>query len=610
LFGEFEAKPGVKDLVLDACRWQWNPEAKDEDVMAELTVAKKSVWNLLSEMQRRKFIIPDYQRPYKWDKEKCETLWQDLTGFFEERKPNEKPDEQYFLGTIVTCQSDEAPDRKNLEVIDGQQRITSFLLLLRAFYRKLEGMPKDDNVLGLKNQIAPCIWNVNPISGLVDDQHVIHIESRVATEADNEILHEVLKKGEASEKARDLYSANFRYFFEECEKYARDFPMAWQPLCVSILKNCIIFPIECEKLDTALEIFSTLNDRGMPLSDSDIFKAQIYRSKATPDEKSGFTEDWRELTQTVEDTGITLDDVFRYYSHIIRARDGDKSKEIRLRQFYAGSGNKWSRLTAPQPMPELAALADFWLAIKERADTVDGADVAMFTFDSRKLLHCLSHYPTEYWKYVTSVYYSCHKNDPDFKENLPVFLRFLVSYLFTQYIRKPTVSAIREACYQFGIDLVKKKPLTAPEKLPADFSGMLAKASGSKLARALVLLHAYLNPQQTQLIPGTFDIEHILPRKWQTANYLGWTRDDAEESLERFGNKVVFEKKLNIQAGNGYFGRKKVKYAASVIEEAKKLSSYPRDDWDKADINTREQEFLQSITTFFSANLNTKVSTR
>jgi len=138
---------------------------------------------------------------------------------------------------------------------------------------------------------------------------------------------------------------------------------------------------------------------------------------------------------------------------------------------------------------------------------------------------------------------------------------------------------------------------------------MLARASESKLARALVLLHAYLNPQQTQLVPGTFEIEHILPRKWQTANYLGWTFDEAEESLERFGNKVAFEKKLNIQAGNGYFGRKKVKYAASIIAEAKKLSSHPNDDWHKADINTREQEFLDSIMTFFSANLNTRVST-
>jgi len=424
--------------------------------MAELTVAKKSVWNLLSEMQRRKFIIPDYQRPYKWDKEKCETLWQDLTGFFEDRKPNENPGEEYFLGTIVTCQSDEAAGRRDLEVIDGQQRITSFLLLLRAFYRKLEGMPKDAMVSGLMNQIAPCIWNVNPISGLVDDHNVIHIDSRVATATDNDTFHEILKKGETLAGARDLYSLNFRYFFDECEKYARDFPMAWQPLCVSILKNCIIFPIECEKLDTALEIFSTLNDRGMPLSDSDIFKAQIYRSKATPDEKIRFTADWKDLTETVEDAGITLDDVFRYYSHVIRARDGDKSKEIRLRQFYAG-GDK-SRLKASQLMPELAALADFWLAIHERADTVDGAEVVMFTFESKKLLQCLTHYPNEYWKYVTSVYFCRHKNDADFKECFPVFLRFLVSFLFTQYIRgRPLTLSKAPATSSVSISIARNR---------------------------------------------------------------------------------------------------------------------------------------------------------
>src|SRR5258708_9158583 len=175
-------KRRVKLLVLDGFRGHVDPLKKENDV-AELMVAKKSISTLLGyEMQRRMYIIPDYQRPYKWDKEKCETLWQDLTGFFEERKPNENPGEEYFLGTIVTCQSDEAVGRRDMEVIDGQQRITSILLLLRAFYKKLEGMQDNDvMVSGLKNQIAPCIWDVNSFSGLVDNKNVIHISSRVAT---------------------------------------------------------------------------------------------------------------------------------------------------------------------------------------------------------------------------------------------------------------------------------------------------------------------------------------------------------------------------------------------------------------------------------------------
>jgi len=103
--------------------------------MAELNVSKEGVLSLFSKMQGRKFIVPDYQRPYKWDWEKCEILWQDLTGFYEE---NPVSDSEYYLGTVVTCKSEASPSSRDVEVIDGQQRITTFLLLLRAFYQKLE----------------------------------------------------------------------------------------------------------------------------------------------------------------------------------------------------------------------------------------------------------------------------------------------------------------------------------------------------------------------------------------------------------------------------------------------------------------------------------------
>ena len=50
--------------------------------MADLIVSKKSIKELFSELKNRKFIIPDYQRPYKWDIDKCRTLWEDLEHFF------------------------------------------------------------------------------------------------------------------------------------------------------------------------------------------------------------------------------------------------------------------------------------------------------------------------------------------------------------------------------------------------------------------------------------------------------------------------------------------------------------------------------------------------
>jgi uncharacterized protein with ParB-like and HNH nuclease domain len=158
-------------------------------VVAELSVSRKNLSKLFSEMQEKKYIIPDFQRPYQWDEEKCETLWNDITSFFSEKNDND----EYFLGTIVTCKNEEV--KNQIDIIDGQQRVTTILLLLRAFYKKLENMPEDENILGLKSQIAPCLWDVDPISRKVKDAKKIHIESKVATEKDNDIFHKILETG-------------------------------------------------------------------------------------------------------------------------------------------------------------------------------------------------------------------------------------------------------------------------------------------------------------------------------------------------------------------------------------------------------------------------------
>lgn len=566
--------------------------------MAELNVTKKSISALFSEMQGSKFIIPDYQRPYKWDLEKCEILWQDLTGFFEERKINE----EYYLGTIVTCRNEES-GKVEIEVIDGQQRLTSLLLLLRAFYSKLENSAIiDDNITGLKNQIAPCIWDVNPISGRVSDTNLIHIESRVATESDNDAFHAVLRTGQTKPNAMDLYSKNYHYFFSKCEEYAMTNPMHWQAFCVTILKNCIILPIDCEKLDTALTIFSTLNDRGMPLSDSDIFKAQLYRTMTTPTEKSDFTAAWRELTETVDEAGVSLDDLFRNYSHVIRGRNGDKTKEIGLRKFYAGPDNKFNKLKQPNLMKELQELAEFWLSLKERNSQFQ--DREFISEESFKYLHCLAHYPNEYWKYVTSAYFFKYKDSETFYSRFPTYLRILVSFLFSEFVQKPTVNAIKDSCYQFCIDIVQDRPLSIVTSVSSEFSITLAHSANYKIARAIILLHAYLNPNQRDKIDANFEIEHIFPRVWQTANYQGWNQEEAKVYLERYGNKVAIGKKLNIQAGNGYFGQKKIKYTGSAIADVCELASYQKDDWTKEDIEAREKSFIDKIVTFFHSNLS------
>ncbi|MDR2119448.1 MAG: DUF262 domain-containing protein, partial [Tannerella sp.] len=102
--------------------------------MSKLHVDQQSVKKILSEY-KSKYLIPEYQRPYEWDEDKCRTLWDDILEF---AIPENNPDkfnssDEYFLGSIVTFKNED----NCLEVIDGQQRITTLLLLLRAIYKQL-----------------------------------------------------------------------------------------------------------------------------------------------------------------------------------------------------------------------------------------------------------------------------------------------------------------------------------------------------------------------------------------------------------------------------------------------------------------------------------------
>ena len=561
--------------------------------MAELNVSRKNISKLFVDMQNKKFQIPEYQRPYKWDEEKCEILWEDITDFHLTRKVND----EYFLGSIVSYKKNEY----NIEIIDGQQRITSFFLLLRAFYKKLEEMSENANVKGLKNQIAPCIWDVNPISQEVSDRKKIHIESLVATDEDKNIFHMILETGNTNNSANNLYSNNFNFFYKKCDEYAARQPTEWENLCITILQKCIVLPIECDIEDTALTIFSTLNDRGLPLADSDIFKAQIYKSKDTEKEKCEFTILWKELNSICKAANISLDDIFRYYSHILRARQGDKSKEIGLRKFYAASG--YSKLSEASLLEEISALTSFWLYVNSDKK-VDGINYELL-LESKKFLHCLSLYPNDFWKYITSVYFLKNKDEINFGQKFTAFLKQLTAFLFVKFIEKPTVNAIKDDIYQMCITVQNGSTLNLNLRvIEEDFKKQFCSFSSSKMSRPLLLLHAYLNEKQKSLISKTFDIEHIFPQKWQTANYNGWNESDAKIYLEKFGNKVVIEKKLNIQAGNNYFENKKLKYSQSLVEDVKFLSVLEQSDWLKSDIEKREEDFFTTIFEFFSEQIN------
>ena len=81
---------------------------------------------------------------------------------------------------------------------------------------------------------------------------------------------------------------NYRYFQKKIDEFLHSYPGYFSYLPARILNNCILLPIEADNQNTALRIFSTLNDRGLPLSDADIFKAQFYKYYSDKGQKESF----------------------------------------------------------------------------------------------------------------------------------------------------------------------------------------------------------------------------------------------------------------------------------------------------------------------------------
>ena len=129
-----------------------------------IEVNKQSVKQLLEGGKEKPFVIPEYQRPYAWDEEQIQTLIDDLWEFTTSKDGNNDEKSTYFLGSIVSYE-----ENGEQEIIDGQQRITSLFLLLRAIYTMLQNA--DGQSKKAKNfiqQIEPAIWRTDKYTGEVD----------------------------------------------------------------------------------------------------------------------------------------------------------------------------------------------------------------------------------------------------------------------------------------------------------------------------------------------------------------------------------------------------------------------------------------------------------
>ena len=568
-----------------------------------IEVNKQSVGALLGSGKSKPFVIPEYQRPYAWTDEQVETLFEDLWEFTATSGGTER-EGSYFLGSIVSYENEDGEQ----EIIDGQQRITSLFLLLRAIYTKLVATSASERTAEANNfigKIEPAIWRTNKLTGTVDYKNIL-LTSCVVNNDGNEILRSILETGCADEKAKDNYSKNYRYFQELFDKHSTENPLMVYQFIYALLNQAILLPITADTQDTALTIFSTLNDRGLPLSDADIFKAKIYNQLEQEDKKA-FIERWKDLDEQATDADESIQQLFYYNMFYYRALEQDtKTTTPGVRKYYAA--NKFERLYKPELIDTLFVILNLWKVVNKGEEIENEAWSKNAKI--KQTLDILSSYPNEFWKYPVVIYYICYRNKENFEVRFALFLNKLLVELMTKYLMIPTINAVKPDILKLNSAIVASDVPTFEFK-NIDLAQLEAYIQNPNRNAVRMLLKTLAYEQQDELLPGKWEIEHIFPQKWQTNYFPDESDATVKEKIEHIGNKLPFEKKLNIVAGNGYFGKKKKEYEASKITITKAMGTSDVADWNMDSIMKRDirisDEIIKTLNRWNNEYLNIPV---
>lgn len=291
------------------------------------------------------FTIPEYQRAYSWGIDNCDKLWQDINDFVESESKD-----RYFFGTIIiNCQDNDT----KYGLIDGQQRTTTFLLLLKALLVRIniaiERTASDEDSASLcrglqerRRRIMGILYKAETedISDKPDaakDAEIcrrgIILENFSINEQYKTELSTILQATDyASAEARVIkikykqkdnrytnFFRNFKFFYGKISELSDS---QLNSIAKSITDNCEVIEIKSWQVEQAITMFNSLNSDGLPLYDSDIISAKLYAEAEKRGKEKEFADLWKQLNNCINELESTriadINSILMQYMYYIR----------------------------------------------------------------------------------------------------------------------------------------------------------------------------------------------------------------------------------------------------------------------------------------------------
>lgn len=532
------------------------------------------------------YVVPDYQREYVWTDKEVHQLLEDIGEQIDAGSARE-----YFIGTVLVSPTDQ---KNHYEVIDGQQRLTTFFLLLCALKHLFRGESQRQTVSGLISTSYTDSDGETRTSLKLEPryEHAGEVMAKlVELDADPQTVRAGIQAAGISsfgslESLVNAYSTLYRYLKDNYDDVVK-LKRYW-----GYLANNVVFIQISTDVSSALKIFETINERGVGLNPMDLLKNLLF-TQVKQAQFAQLKDEWKKITKPLEKEKEKPLRFLRYFlmaNYVIKNDRGDAV--VREDEIYD------------------------WFMVKDNAALCDYANKP-FEF-VRKVIRNVEHYlafanglgndgkpnlAMDSLKRLAGGAFSLHYVLLLAAANLPKplfdhFVTQLESFLF-YYIFTKTPTKDLERSFSQWADEVRSiaesaDPVKQKDRLNAFVADRFEKNMAGKsqeLVDALkrFTLHSmqkyrtrYLLARLTQHVdlafsglktPGSLEpftkleIEHILPDNPTAELRNKWAAENENAAYDdyknRLGNLALLEKPINIVAGNDFYETKQGEYRKS-----------------------------------------------
>ncbi len=558
--------------------------------MAKVEVELKKLHQILVDSEYF-YQVPDYQRPYVWDKDHLGALIDDLVGSY----TNNKEDE-YFCGSIVIAENQKD---NRWDVVDGQQRLTSFIILactiLKLYKNSLVQKSKDF----IKESIHDRHDEEKERLKFLTAQNYNNIFEN--TVLNNLEFEDNIKKNELNKKFEEnTYLRNAYYFKELLNESVKNGSISDIDDFVKwFYEHIVLTRIICFEQDSAMQIFQVLNDRGQPLSPIDILKSNLIQEiKQDSEKRKDFITTWDKLVEackSVEGIDIDLEDFFNMYLEYADPSTSKKRADKGLKKVF-----KDSKKDACEFIYGVSAFMKSYTDLLKKQD---------------RYIYLLRYLPSRYWASILTT--ALYVKYPDFD----ALKKLLVSYYYQTWIAGGTITRIKQTSINIIKNVKSNKGIKTIQELILrninsynTFDQYLcnlwysSSVYPSKWVCPVLALANYFMVDEEKpnfiVMDAETQVEHVLPQSPKKGSQwnANFDKEKREEWVNNIANLTLLKRKKNAKALNWDFDEKRKIYGGK--DTSKVISCYDitkelyRDyeKWDEKSLQKRH-DFLYEIIT-------------